>query len=457
MIPTAESAVTLGLEVAVRTGPARATMVVISLFSAGVLGGAWAGSQAAERARDPYAPVDTLVRVMGLIETTYVDEVSTETLVAAAVDGMLDQLDPHSSWMAPHAYRDLQRETHGSYTGIGVEVKMTRDGAVVTRVLPGSPAHRDGLTVGDTILAVDGQPLESADLDDISTALLGPRGAPASLHVRRDGSEDPVVLETVRDEVRAPAIEALRIDDDHAYLRILQFQEGTATETAAALRRWLDDGALKGVILDLRDNPGGLLREAVGVADLFLSEGTLVSTWGRLESERHTHEATPEAIPDHVVVTVLVNGRSASAAEIVAGALQDTGRAMLVGARTYGKGSVQTLFEHRDGSALKLTIGRYYTPSGEPVAPKDGRQPDLVVPWDHGPDPAVALRDRLAALPLDDEDARQELLALVDALPPVKTQHHDDIPWTDPFEARLEADPQLSAALVHTRGRTAAP
>ncbi|MCB9662656.1 MAG: PDZ domain-containing protein [Alphaproteobacteria bacterium] len=267
----------------------------------------------------------------------------------------------------PEAYRDLQRETHGAYTGLGVEVRLTDEGPRVTRVLPGSPASRDGITVGDLILEVDGQRLEASEMEEVNRALLGPRGQPARLQVRRAGDGSDHTIQTVRDRVEAPNVDVDALAPGIAYARMVQFREGAAADLERQLARHVAEGPVEALVLDLRDNPGGLLTEAVATADLFLSEGPIVSTTGRVEGERRAFEATPDSLG--VPVVVLVNGRSASAAEIVAAALQDTRAGRLVGTRTYGKGSIQTVFEHRDGSALKLTVGRYLTPSGTPVAP----------------------------------------------------------------------------------------
>lgn len=425
--------------------PTRATGIVFSLFVAGVLGGAWAGSAAAQRAHDPYAPLDTLVRVLSLIETTYVDEIETDRLVAAAIDGMLQELDPHSTWMSPWDYRDLQRDTHGSYTGIGVELRSEPDGARIVKVLPGGPAALEGLQVGDLILAVDGLQLHSGPPDE---ALIGPRGTTAVLDVLRPGWEAPRKVQTLRDVIHAPTVEAGWIVPGIAYVRLIQFREGAATELEAAFTRLQEEAPLEALIVDVRDNPGGLLREAVSVADLFLDEGTIVSTWGRLEKERTSHEATVGGLPDRLPIALLVNGRSASASEILAGALQDTGRATLFGTRTYGKGSVQTVFEHRDGSALKLTIGRYYTPSGEPVAPKDGREPDVVVEWPTAASPIQGLREAIDRAELSDA-ARAELLAAIADMPRELVVQLQEIPWDRPLAERAQIDPQLAAALRH--------
>ncbi|MCB9672804.1 MAG: S41 family peptidase [Alphaproteobacteria bacterium] len=423
---------------------------MLGLFSSGLLGGAWLGARAAEHAQDPYGALDTLVRVIGLVETTWVDEIGTEELVEAALQGMVDRLDAHSAWMTPEAYRDLQRETHGAYTGLGVEVRLTDEGPRVTRVLPGSPASRDGITVGDLILEVDGQRLEASEMEEVNRALLGPRGQPARLQVRRAGDGSDHTIQTVRDRVEAPNVDVDALAPGIAYARMVQFREGAAADLERQLARHVAEGPVEALVLDLRDNPGGLLTEAVATADLFLSEGPIVSTTGRVEGERRAFEATPDSLG--VPVVVLVNGRSASAAEIVAAALQDTRAGRLVGTRTYGKGSIQTVFEHRDGSALKLTVGRYLTPSGTPVAPRDGRLPDVVIPWP-GEDTSVDdLREAIVGLPTLTDDQRTELLDLVDGLPHAELRMlRSSIPWDGPPASRLARDPQLTAALTEAR------
>jgi carboxyl-terminal processing protease len=237
-----------------------------------------------------------------------------------------------------------------------------------------------------------------------------------------------------------------------AYARLILFQRGAAGELERALARLSSERPLSGLILDLRDNPGGLLDEAVSVADLFLDDGVIVSTWGRLESERAEHRATPGGVPAALPVVTLINGYSASASEIVAAALQETGRATLVGTRTYGKGSVQTMYEHLDGSALKLTIGRYYTPSGNPVAPEDGRAPDLVVAWPVATTTRSKLKARLTEVGLSAAE-RDELTALVDALPDDPPRGRPAIPFDLPLAERPSRDPQLAAALLMLRAK----
>ena len=427
------------------TPTARATLLVSTLFATGVIGGAWAGTAAVDRALDPYASLDTLVRVLGLIETSYVDEIPTSELVSAAIDGMLRRLDPHSTWLDPERAAALRADTDGQATGIGVEVRPGPDGAVVTRVLSGSPASREGLQPGDRIIEIDGAPVDAAHPWN-SDALDGERGEITHLRVLRDGA--PLTVDATRDVVHTPSVEAASLEPDILYARVRQFQRGCSTELENALgaSRW------RALVLDLRDNPGGLLDEAVKVADQFLDDGVIVSTWGRLESERTSYSATPGSVTGPVIV--LVNGMTASAAEIVASALQDTRRGVLVGTHTYGKGSVQSVFQHRDGSALKLTIARYYTPSGEPVAANDGRRPDVEVAWPSPLTPRARLTRDIEALDLP-EARKTEMLGLLQVIGHGDPEPRVIPPWDLTPAERVRVDPQLSAALAQAKAALA--
>lgn len=426
----------------------RATGAVFVLFLTGLAAGAFTGATAVSRVRDPYEAVDLLVRVYSTIERGYVEEIDPDTLVSAAIEGMVDALDEHSRWMSADEYAALMDDSEGGYDGIGVQLHAAEEGVRVARVLPGSPASRDGIALGDLILAVDGQEVGAAPIDEVTDWLRGPRGAPTELTIVRTGEEEPRVVRTIRDRVRAPIAHAARIGEV-AYVRLSQFQEGAGEELASRLDDLLapDQPPPRGLILDLRDNQGGLLREAVAVADLFLEEGPIVSTRGRLPEENGVHEATAGAIDPDLDMVVLVNGLTASASEIVAGALQDTGRAVLVGTRTYGKGSVQTIYENRDHSALKLTIGQYFTPSGQPVAAHEGRSPDVWVDYPVPEGPRSRLRARLEGLAVDDAE-REHLLALVDAIPGRDPASMPLIPWDEPLADRLPSDPQLLEALA---------
>jgi carboxyl-terminal processing protease len=252
-------------------------------------------------------------------------------------------------------------------------------------------------------------------------------------------------LRTVRDRVVTPAVAAERLDSGVGYVRLYQFQDDAAESLLETIRELSATAPLTGLVLDLRDNPGGLLDEAVEVSDLFLDDGVIVSTRGRSDGEEE-HLATRGGVAPELPVVVLVNGLSASAAEIVAGALQDTERAALVGTHTYGKGSVQVLYENRDESALRLTTSRYYTPSGAPVAPEQGRMPEHRVELPGSPDPAEALRERIAALEVDAGE-REALLELVEALSTAEEPEEPLVPWEGTVAERRQLDPQLDFAL----------
>jgi carboxyl-terminal processing protease len=425
------------------TTPKRAILVVFSLFVGGVLFGAWTGTAAIARAQDPYIGLEVFARVLTTIESDYVEPIDSDRLLVAAIRGMVGELDPHTQWLSPEQVRNLRKETDGSYSGIGVELELGRDGAAVTKVFPNSPAQRDGISPGDLIISIDGHLLAGIAGDDLEARFLGPRGSTTLLVIQRDGIPGTIEVSTVRDQIRIPAIETQLVDETTAYYRIVQFQEGTARELEIAHKKIAAKHPIQGVIIDLRDNLGGLLDEAVAVTDLFLDEGLMVSTKSRSEGEA-LFEATSGGFPADLKVVAVINHMSASAAEIVAGALQDTKRGILVGSPTFGKGSIQSLYTNPDDSALKLTIGEYFTPSGQPVAPREGRGPDILVHPVQQPGPRDQLHARIKALDLPAE-VLVELLVLFEQLPT------DSIPtpidWDADFEIRRQ-EPQLARAIA---------
>lgn len=442
--------------------PLRATFVVFGLFVGGLLAGSAAGSAAAARAHDPYAQLDLFARVLTTIERDYVEPLPTDRLVDAAIRGMVAELDPQSRWIAPHEVQALES---GAVEGLGIEVRPADDALEVTRVVPNSPALRQGIAPGDRILQVDGTSVGELSPEALKARLTGSRGEAAILTILRDGWPAPREIRAVRDRFQIPAVAAHGLGDGVVYARLAQFQEGVADELRIEVGRIVEEnGALSGLVLDLRDNPGGLLREAVAVADLFLDEGIIVATQRRSSKEpAEVHPATPGGFPPELPVVVLVNGQSASAAEIVAAALQETGRASLVGEPTYGKGTVQQVYRNLlpDGPALKLTVGAYTTPSGQPVAGGEGRAPDHLVPHPRPQPPRDALVAAIQELELDTAK-KAELLLLVAALDNPATSPKP-LPWHLPPAERLDADPQLRQALelldsgVHPRERTDPP
>jgi carboxyl-terminal processing protease len=341
-----------------------------------------AASAARRASTQPYRPLDVFSDVLAHVENSYVEEVDEKDLVYGAIDGMMARLDPHSAFMRPDVYKQMRDETTGEFDGLGLEV--TIDEGVLTVVSPvvESPGERAGIRSGDRILAIDGTPTKEMTLPDAIRRMKGAAGTKAVLEIMREGFAAPQKLTLVRDRVRTQSVDMRVLDADrrYAYVRVRAFQERTDRN----LRKALDDaraalaGQIRGLVLDLRNNPGGLLDQAVRVSDVFLSSGTIVTTAGRgrrnVEVERARDKDTEPTYP----MIVLVNKGTASASEIVAGALQDQARAVIMGTPTFGKGSVQTIIELEDGSGLKLTVARYYTPKHRSIQ-ELGIAPDVVV------------------------------------------------------------------------------
>lgn len=321
--------------------------------------------------------LDVFAEALAVIETNYVDDLDEQKLVYGAVEGMIARLDEHSRFLPPKRYRHLREDTEGEYGGIGISVDLeTGRSPEVSEVLPGSPAEQAGIAVGDQLLAVDGVPTTDGAWRG---TMRGRAGTRVRVRVGREGWAVPRTFTLVRERIRVPAVEATTLSDRVVHVRVRQFQQGTADDVRLALGRVLGaETRGRGVVLDLRGNPGGLFDEAVALADMFVAEGPLVSVIGRRGRDLDEELARRARTMTDVAVAVLVDERSASAAEIVAGALQDHGRAVVVGTRSFGKGTVQSFIDLRDGSGLKLTTARYFTPSGRSIAGR-GIEPDRVV------------------------------------------------------------------------------
>jgi carboxyl-terminal processing protease len=317
-------------------------------------------------------------RVLSYIESNYVEDVDQDELVYGAIRGMLETLDPHTTFLKPDQYREMKSDTSGQFSGIGIEVDL-RDGVLtVLAVMEGTPAARAGLQSGDQLLKIDDQPTRG--MTDYVQRMRGKKGTQVLLGVLRKGWAAPRSLAVTRELIRVRSVESFLLEPGYGVVKLKQFTENIDREVEAALQAMEKEsgGQLSGLVLDMRNNPGGLLDQAVKVADAFIDSGLIVRTEGRsgriLDEERAHQRGTRSNFP----IICLVNGGSASAAEIVAGALQDHGRAVVMGTQTFGKGSVQTIIELEDGSALKLTIARYFTPSGRSIQEK-GITPDVVV------------------------------------------------------------------------------
>lgn len=333
-----------------------------------------------EKARDEYQPLESFYDALYFIQKHYVDDVDSSVLVYDAIEGMTAGLDAPSTYMSPDEYREFRDNTVGRYYGVGILTRAEAGGMVVDKVFDRSPAERAGVLVGDRIVAVDGQELDEDNAEEMMAGIKGRRGTTVALSIEREGLDERFDLEVSRDRIRTPSVEFERLSDDLGWLRIFQFQENTGREVRRGLVALEGrDQPLRGLVLDLRSNPGGFLDEAVVVADIFLEEGTIVTTRGRFVEETSEVAHAP-GTRTGLPLVVLQDHGTASAAEIVAGALQDHERATIVGTTSFGKGSVQTTYEFADGSALKLTIARYYTPDERSIH-GTGLDPDLRVSW----------------------------------------------------------------------------
>jgi carboxyl-terminal processing protease len=339
---------------------------------------------------DDYRQIEIFANVLAVAQKNYVTPVPTKELVEGAIQGMLSSLDPHSAYLTGERYRDLEVNTRGSFGGIGITVTIKNNVLTVTDVMKDTPADKAGIKAEDRIIAIDGQPTAAMSLDTAVGKMRGPRGSNVRVTILRTGVTAPKVVSIARDVIKIHSVDSRTIDG-FAYIRLEQFQEASDTEIEKRIESFRKEnhGKIRGLVFDLRDNPGGLLNQAVNIADEFLNGGMVVYTQGRDASQREKYYAHSKASFYAFPMIVLVNGGTASASEIVAGALQDQGRALIVGTQTFGKGSVQTILPIDDHSALQLTTARYYTPAGRSIQAV-GITPDVQI---DDPRPALALKE----------------------------------------------------------------
>jgi carboxyl-terminal processing protease len=338
-------------------------------------------AQEADRNSTVYEQLDLFGDIFERIRAQYVEEVDETALIEAAINGMLTSLDPHSSYLSPDAAADMRIQTSGEFGGLGIEVTQEEGWIKVVSPMDGTPADAAGILSGDFITQVDGESLLGLTLDQAVDLMRGPVGSEIILTVVREGETEPFEVSIIRDMIKLTAVRA-RTEGDAVVLRIATFSGQTYDDLIAGFEAQVEEAGGKenvsGVILDLRNNPGGLLDQAIYVSDAFLDAGEIVSTRGRNASDGDRYNATPGDITDGMPIVVLINGGSASASEIVSGALQDHRRAIVVGTKSFGKGSVQTVMPLRDDGAMRLTTARYYTPSGRSIQAL-GIQPDIIV------------------------------------------------------------------------------
>ncbi len=329
---------------------------------------------------DTYQQLDLFGEVFERVRADYVEKVSDEQLIEAAINGMLTSLDPHSSYMNAKSFRDMQVEVQGEFGGLGIEVTMENGLIKVVSPIDGTPAAKAGLKPGDFITQIDGVPVLGLSLNDAVQRMRGPVGSPIKLTVRRQG-RDPFDVTMQRAVVKIQSVKSQLEGGDIGYIRISSFNEQADSGVKAAIKSLKSQAGSKlhGIVLDLRNNPGGLLDQAVAVSNDFLSQGEIVSTRGRHAEDAQRYDAQPPGdLSNGLPMVVLINGGSASASEIVAGALQDHHRAVLLGTKSFGKGSVQTIIQLPGHGAMRLTTARYYTPSGRSIQAR-GIEPDIVV------------------------------------------------------------------------------
>ena len=325
-----------------------------------------------------YDPYKRFSQVLDLVEREYVKDVKESDLINNAIKGMLQNLDPHSSFMSADEYKSMQETTSGEFFGIGVEIYMENGQVTVVSPIADTPADRAGLLAGDVILSIDGQATQELTLQDVVSRIRGPKGSAVELTILHSSAKAPQTVRITRGAIPLISVKSRELEKGYHLIRITRFSERTTEELQDAIKAAGAD--LKGIVLDLRNNPGGLLDQAVRVSDMFLSDGVIVSIKGRTQSSERAYRASAQKEDITVPVVALINAGSASASEIVAGALRDQKRALILGERSFGKGSVQNIIPLPDGSGLKLTVALYYTPNGSSIQ-AEGIQPDMEVPF----------------------------------------------------------------------------
>lgn len=341
-----------------------------------------------------YKDIKTFNEVLDIVRKNYVDEVDATELMQGAINGMIRSLDPHSSFMTPDLYKELEVETQGQFGGIGIEIMIIKDILTVVSPIEDTPAFNAGLRSGDHILKIDGKTTKDITIMEAVQKLRGAKDTKVTITIFREGMTTPKDIALTRSIIQVKSVKYKKMEDYIGYIRIAAFQERTADDLRKAIREVSEKNVpLKGLVLDLRNDPGGLLNQAIEVSDVFLKSGIIVTTRGRSKSVETRSIAKDDNNEISCPIVVLVNEGSASASEIVAGALQDNGRALVVGTQTFGKASVQTVIPLEGGSALKLTTARYYTPKGRSIQ-AEGITPDIIVPFVKTPEDAETFVDK---------------------------------------------------------------
>jgi len=361
----------------------RATLfiLILALVLLGWLSSGRLNPPAIAESGQDYQELKLFTDVLAIVRKSYVEEVPMKDLIYGAINGMLGSLDPHSSFMPPDVYKEMRVDTRGEFGGLGIEITIRDHVLTVVSPIEDTPAFRAGLKAGDQIIMIGEESTKDMTIMDAVKKMRGPKGTSVTISVMRDDFEKPQEFTLVRELIKIQSVKAKTLEDGYGYVRLTQFQERTGDDLQNALEKLHQENpqGLSGLILDLRNNPGGLLDQAVKVSDLFLDRGLIVYTEGREEGSAMKFTAHQDGTEPDYPLVVLINGGSASASEIVAGALHDHDRAVILGTQSFGKGSVQTIMPLSDASGLRLTTARYFTPAGISIQAK-GITPDIVVP-----------------------------------------------------------------------------
>jgi len=329
--------------------------------------------------RQDYESLEAFSNILSIVKKNYVEEVDTKNLVNGAINGMLSSLDPHSAYLTPELYKELQSDTQGRFGGLGIEITVKDGILTVVSPIEDTPAAKAGIKPGDQIFKIEQDFTKDMSLVDAVKRMRGLKGTKINLTIKREGVSDLLDFTLVRDVIRVQSVRSRTLEPGYGYIRLAQFQERSDRDMQKALEKLAaEKNGIKGLVLDLRNNPGGLLTQAVRVSDMFLDSGLIVYTEGRIEAQKQKYFAQKDGTWLDFPMVVLVNGGSASASEIVAGALQDHKRAVVLGTKTFGKGSVQTILPLDDNSALRLTTARYFTPNGRSIQ-ATGIVPDIIL------------------------------------------------------------------------------
>jgi carboxyl-terminal processing protease len=436
-----------GMRHAVKTRIGWGAVFLLILLMGVLIGKGW---DRAVLAGETYEELKTFTEVLAHVQKHYVEEVKSKDLVYGAIRGMLSTLDPHSAFMPPDVYKEVQVETKGEFGGVGIQIGMKENRLTVIAPIDGTPAEKAGVKSADLIMKVNEEPTKDMTLMEAVQKMRGPKGTKVTLTIQREGVPDALVFVLTREIIKIESVRSKMLDGNIGYVRLAQFQDQTAKDMGTAVRK-LRDQKMQSLILDLRNNPGGLLTSAVEVSEQFVGLNRLIVYIKTREGRKDDYVAHIKDQPEEYPIIVLVNEGSASASEIVAGALQDWGRGVVVGAQTFGKGSVQTILPLGDGSGLRLTTAKYYTPKGRSIHGV-GISPDILVKGKPTATPPIRERDIDKSLRDSKREGAPSQPAPPENPPPPKTEPRDgkkDREGAKDKDAKEgdEEDPQLQKAV----------